>query len=62
MNTDKIDKAAANHLRKAIKELRWAAFNLERFYSIVKPNDAPIIDRSPNQLEMFADYGKEKEG
>lgn len=61
MEQDKIDKAAAEHLRKAIKELRWAAYNLERYYNAVRPPESPALSKPDNQLELFA-YGKEEEG
>lgn len=60
--TDKIDTRAANHLRKAIKELRWAAWNMEKYYNIVKPEEAPIIMVDKNQLSLLDEierYGQE---
>lgn len=61
MDNAKINEQAANHLRKAIKELRWAAYNLEQYYNAVKPEEAPVITKPGNQLEMFS-YGQEEEG
>lgn len=51
--SNNIDKQAAEHLRKAIKEMRWSAYNLEKYYNLVKPEDAPIITIDKNQLTIF---------
>lgn len=52
-NQAKISTEAAEHLRKAIKELRWTALNLEKFYDRVKPDEAPPFSQPSNQLKLF---------
>lgn len=43
-------KEVAEHVRKAYKELRWAA----AIYELIRPEDAPpLVD--PNQLKLFDD-------
>ena len=48
-------KEVAERVRLAVKELRWAASNLERVYGIFRTEDDPPIEPDdPNQLDLFA--------
>lgn len=49
----KLSLQQAELMRKAIKEIRWAAKNLEDLYNISKPAEAPVIEKIANQLELF---------
>ena len=45
-------KQVAEHLRRAYKELRWAANNIAALHELMKPEgEHPIVD--PNQLKLF---------
>ena len=47
-------KELADHVRKAYKELRWAAANMAANYELIRPEDAPPLN-DPNQLKLFDD-------
>lgn len=55
--TDRTDqdsnRALAEHLRIAAKQMRWAADNLAAAYNLIKPPDAPPLFVDPNQLTIF---------
>lgn len=54
MEDKRNNRDMAEHLRKAYKELRWAADNIAKIYEMVRPdNMQPIED--PKQLKLFED-------
>lgn len=53
-NEEQYQHQMADHLRRAFKELRWAANNLASLYELIRPADMPPIE-DPNQLKMFND-------
>lgn len=47
-------KEVAEHVRKAYKELRWAAAHAAAIYELIRQEDTPpLVD--PNQLKLFDD-------
>lgn len=54
MKDKETQKQVAEHLRRAYKELRWAANNIACIYELMRPEDAKPID-DPNQLNLFED-------
>ncbi len=52
---DRKRREAAEHVRIAVKQLRWAAQNLAAFYEIIRTEDnPPIEEEDPRQLDLFA--------
>lgn len=48
----KTQKAIAERIRLAVKELRWAALNLAAIYEAIRTEEnLPLED--PNQLKLF---------
>ena len=45
-------REVAEHVRKAYKQLRWAAANIAAIYEIIRPKDMPALS-DPNQLKLF---------
>ena len=54
MTDNERQKAVAEHVRKAYKELRWAAANTAAIYEIIRPAEMPALE-DPNQLKLFND-------
>lgn len=44
----------AEHVRRAYKELRWAANHIAAIHEIMRPEEEPSIE-DPNKLKLFED-------
>lgn len=52
---------AAEKIRLAVKELRWAAQNLAAYYESIRTEDNPPIEaEDPKQLKLFTEDNTEK--
>lgn len=54
MSNEEQQRQVADHVRRAYKELRWAANNMAAIYEMIRPKDMPPIE-DPNQLKLFDD-------
>lgn len=54
MSDRETQRQIAEYLRRAYKELRWAAKNIAALHEMMRPEDVPAIE-DPNQLKLFKD-------